>query len=604
MNKPLTQIREKLKRFFTDIRLREKMLLFYLIGGVLPLVMADIYMYSSVRNVMLEQEKQAAEDELSIIADSVGECIAVIEDISKRLYFNESIEHIAFTTYKSYEEILADYRNCDTITDFTRHYYQEISGITIYTYNPTISNNEYFIYADENLREQSDYVETVSRAGAPYWSYEFDRMTGKYNLRLSRVLYTADMERVGIVSIEMQNKRSELPVTERTDDTFFIYNNEIVLHSNASEKDGNVVLKLMADHELADGGMPDSFSDRVIYRGEDYLLSFVKIQPSYCEDFYMVVSLRPYREIAALATKTALGNLVPMFVCIAIAVGLILIFSNYFSGRINIFKDEMHRAATGDFRITDELEGRDEIAELHNDLTSMIHDIQELMAKVVQEQVQKEQLNTRQKEVEFKMLASQINPHFLYNTLETIRMQARVNHQPEIEELTKMLAKIMRRNIQVTDSLQTLKSELQLVEYYLKIQDYRFHDRIQYEILVSDPAKTEECLMMPLLIQPFVENAYAHGLESKESGGMIRIRVEIRTHLWIYVEDNGCGMNAEKLEEVRNALNDFDNLDRTHIGICNVNQRIKIRYGDSYGVTIDSEEGEGTSVTIKLPLIS
>lgn len=337
MNKPLSRIPEKLKRFFTDIRLREKMLLFYLIGGVLPLVMADIYMYSSVRSVMLEQEKQAAEDELSIIADSVSECIAVIEDISKRLYFNESIEHIAFTTYKSYEEILADYRDCDTITDFMRHYYQEISGITIYTCNPTISNNEYFIYADENLREQADYVETVSRAGAPYWSYEFDRMTGKYNLRLSRVLYTADMERVGIVSIEMQNKRSELPVTERTD----------------------------------------------------------------------------------------------------------------------------------------------EIAELHNDLTSMIHDIQELMAKVVQEQVQKEQLNTRQKEVEFKMLASQINPHFLYNTLETIRMQARVNHQPEIEELTKMLAKIMRRNIQVTDSLQTLKSELQLVEYYLKIQDYRFHDRIQ-----------------------------------------------------------------------------------------------------------------------------
>ena len=91
MNKPWNRIREKLKRVFTDIRLRGKMLLFYLIGGVLPLVMADIYMYSSVRNVMLEQEKQAAEDELSIIADSVSECIAVIEDISKRLYFNESI---------------------------------------------------------------------------------------------------------------------------------------------------------------------------------------------------------------------------------------------------------------------------------------------------------------------------------------------------------------------------------------------------------------------------------------------------------------------------------------------------------------------------------
>lgn len=108
---------------------------------------------------------------------------------------------------------------------------------------------------------------------------------------------------------------------------------------------------------------------------------------------------------------------------------------------------------------------------------------------------------------------------------------------------------------------------------------------------------------MPLLIQPFVENAYAHGLESRESDGIIRIRVEVRTHLWITVEDNGCGMDGEKLEEVRRSLNDFDNLDRTHIGICNVHQRIKMRYGENYGVTINSEINRGTTVTIKLPIL-
>lgn len=150
----------------------------------------------------------------------------------------------------------------------------------------------------------------------------------------------------------------------------------------------------------------------------------------------------------------------------------------------------MHRAAAGDFNIAVRLEGKDEIAELQQDLNSMIRDIQELMERIVQQQVQKEQLNTREKEVEYKMLASQINPHFLYNTLETIRMRARVSGQTEIEELVKMLAKIMRRNIQVSDSLQTLKSELQLVEYYLKIQDYRFHDRIRYEIQVAEPEKS------------------------------------------------------------------------------------------------------------------
>lgn len=588
----------RLKRFFADIRLRERMFLFYLIGGVLPMLLADVYMYMSVRSIMIEQEKGAVKDELSRIADSVGESITVIEDISKRLYFDDSIEHIAFTRYESYEEVLEDYRSYDTISNYIRYYYQEIASITVYTNNSTLSSNEYFVYADADVKKDAGYTETLRRDGAPYWSYESDTITGKNNLKLSRVLYTSDMERMGVVVIEMQNKRTELPITEREEDALFVYNNITVLHSNTADADYGEILTLLSENDA------DSFSDRVTYQGADYLLSFVKIKPPYCEDFYTVVSLRPYKEIVSLAAATALGNLIPMFLCIAIAMGLILIFSNSFSARVNIFKDEMHKAAAGDFDIADELEGKDEIAELHRDLKSMVRDIQGLMDRVVQEQVQKEQLNTRQKEVEFKMLASQINPHFLYNTLETIRMQARVNNQPEIEELTKMLAKLMRRNIQATDSLQTLRSELQLVEYYLKIQDYRFHDRIHYEIVVGEQTETENLAIMPLLIQPFVENAYVHGLETKENKGVIRIRAEARTHLWITVEDNGCGMDEAKLAEVRHTLNDFESLDRVHIGICNVNQRIKLKYGDSYGVTVESEAGKGTIVTIKLPVLT
>ena len=109
---------------------------------------------------------------------------------------------------------------------------------------------------------------------------------------------------------------------------------------------------------------------------------------------------------------------------------------------------------------------------------------------------------------------------------------------------------------------------------------------------------------MPLLVQPFVENAFVHGLEAKESGGEIVIRVEVRSHLWITVTDNGCGMSMEKLDEVRRGLNDFENLDRTHIGICNVNQRIKLQYGEDYGLEFESKTGAGTKVCIKLPVLT
>jgi two-component system sensor histidine kinase YesM len=394
----------------------------------------------------------------------------------------------------------------------------------------------------------------------------------------------------------MQNLRSELLVSGREEDTFLFYDDVMVVHSNNDDADYDELFSILMKHE------EDSFADRVTYQGEDCLVSYLRIRPDYADDYYTIVSVTPYREIVAAAIGTALKNLLPLILCILLALLCVVLFSNSFSARVNAFKNEMHRAAAGDFDIAGSLQGKDEIAELYQDLNVMIKSIQELMETVVQEQVQKEQLNTRQKEVEFKMLASQINPHFLYNTLETIRMQARVRSQPEIEELAKMLAKIMRHNIQVKDALQPVKEELKFVRYYLKIQDYRFHDRITYEI-IADETAIAPLKMMPLLIQPFVENAYVHGLEGKESGGRIIIRADVGRQLVITVSDNGCGMDGEQLARVRHQLLDFDNLDRTHIGICNVNQRIRLQYGEDYGVAIESAANEGTTVTICLPIL-
>lgn len=581
---------------FGNIRLRERMLLLYLVGGILPLLLANIYMYSSVRSLMIRQAKDNSVEELSVIGSSLEESISVIEEVSKRLYFDEDIEHIAFTRYEDYEDIVRDYREYDNIENYVRSYYQDISSITIYTYNTSLVSNEHFVYADASAKSSDWYPMTRKLAGGSYWSYQYDKLTHKNNLCLSRMLYTSDFKTVGIAFISMQNLRSELSISSREEDTFLFYDDTMIVHSNDEHADYDEIFSILMKHD------EDSFADKVTYQGKECLVSYLRIHPDYADDFYTVVSIKPYSQIVALATSAAFGNLIPMFICIIVALALLVVFSNSFSARINAFKNEMHKAAGGDFQIAERLQGKDEIAELYLDLSVMISDIQGLMDRVIAEQVQKEQINTRQKEVEFKMLASQINPHFLYNTLETIRMQARVKKQPEIEELAKMLAKIMRHNIQVGDSLQPVNEELKLVQYYLKIQDYRFHDRISYDIQ-ADEEQIAQLKMMPLLMQPFVENAFIHGLESRESGGLIRIEVKVRTHLWITISDNGCGMDETKLAEVIHNLNDFDNLDRTHIGICNVNQRIKLQYGESYGVTIESTPGCGTKVTIRLPIL-
>lgn len=229
----------------------------------------------------------------------------------------------------------------------------------------------------------------------------------------------------------------------------------------------------------------------------------------------------------------------------------------------------------------------------------MIVDIQRLLAEIYQERLHAEQLYARQKEAEFKMLASQINPHFLYNTLETIRMKARVNHQTEIEELVKMLAKILRNNVRAGNRDVTLGQELDLVESYLKIQQYRFDERLEYMIAVEEGLEEEEVL--PLILQPIVENSIIHGLESKEGVGHIKIRARReKEDFLVVVEDDGMGISSEKLRQLRERLNSREP-NRTHIGVSNVHQRLRLKYGNGYGLVIESEEGSYTRVVMRIP---
>jgi two-component system sensor histidine kinase YesM len=225
------------------------------------------------------------------------------------------------------------------------------------------------------------------------------------------------------------------------------------------------------------------------------------------------------------------------------------------------------------------------------------------MDQTMQDKIQKEQLYSRQKDAELKMLAAQINPHFLYNTLENIRMMASINKQKDIADLARALTKFLRSALDVGGELKSLAWEMDMVESYIKIQNYRFGDRIQASVCY-DRAEAERYMIIPFVVQPFVENAYVHGIEELEENGQITVRAEIAENLCIYIEDNGKGMSREEVEEVTQYINDFDNLDRTHIGICNVNQRIRLKFGEGYGVDFKSEPGRGTQVKICMPVLT
>ena len=186
-------------------------------------------------------------------------------------------------------------------------------------------------------------------------------------------------------------------------------------------------------------------------------------------------------------------------------------------------------------------------------------------------------------------------------------MKALESSDKDVPHMLRLLAKILRYNLSVSGTSVPLFQEIEIVNNYLEIQHKRFENRISYDIMLLCDAR--KINILPLLIQPIVENSFSHGLESKISGGFIYIIIRTETavpgknELIITIQDNGCGIEKDKLEALNNKLRTTPVEEiSTSIGLVNVNQRIKLYYGSEYGLTITSTAGEGTSITIRLPV--
>lgn len=218
-------------------------------------------------------------------------------------------------------------------------------------------------------------------------------------------------------------------------------------------------------------------------------------------------------------------------------------------------------------------------------------------------------------EATIHVLQSQINPHFLYNTLETIRSKAILQGNEEIAKMNEALATLFRYNISRPGEMATLAEEMENVESYLIIQQYRFRDKFKVTKIYDETDEYLMSYMMPILtIQPIVENAIHHGLENKVGKGEITIRVfTTQDRLIIIVSDDGIGIGEEQLKKMRQKLEAVNGLTDISmkkkkprgegIALQNVLQRIKFYYGDEYGLEITSVEGYGTTVEIWLPKI-
>ena len=256
----------------------------------------------------------------------------------------------------------------------------------------------------------------------------------------------------------------------------------------------------------------------------------------------------------------------------------------------------------GDFTREPSIEWQDELGLIGRGINQMSENVVTLMEKKVEDEKQK-------KDLEYQILQSQINPHFLYNTLNSIKWMATIQNASGIAEMTTALARLMKNVSKGTAAHITLEEELALVKDYFLIQKYRYGGNISIEYQIEDPT-LYQCLIHRFTLQPIIENALFHGIEPKGCAGKVTIRAEAagregpRPALRVFVTDNGIGMSQETIEKVLKGDTQTSADFFRHVGISNVNQRIQYDFGEEYGITIQSRPGEYTTMAITLPLQS
>lgn len=238
-------------------------------------------------------------------------------------------------------------------------------------------------------------------------------------------------------------------------------------------------------------------------------------------------------------------------------------------------------------------------------------EIRKLRGKLERRQEEYYRLNW---EEEIKRLQNQMNPHFLYNTLDSIRGQALAVGEIKLADMVEALSAFFRYSISRRGNIVSLEEEIRNIKTYVKIQKFRFEERFDLEIQMDATEALMECLMPKMTLQPIVENAIYHGIEMAMRPGVVTIRiVETNERLLIYVMDNGVGIPKDKLKKLNDSLNEKHNGtgqsmpvrqgEGNGLALRNVNERIQIYYGSSYGISIYSTVNVGTEVEIRLPLI-
>jgi two-component system sensor histidine kinase YesM len=567
-----------------DLPIRSKFILLYLLGVLLPIAILLSYVLTNVAAEMRAREALNARLSLGRVYDALNQHFSGAVSLGNAVSADTELERLLALSYESpavyYGTYYMDIRR--TLNRYSLAYAQQVTGIALYTENPTIANGGSVQQITPQVREQ-EWFPAVLPAEARMRVYLRQQVgqTGILQLCLTRSLHMD-----GPYSVVLRIDLNMEPVNR------LVADENPFLSVYLVAPDGTAVCYpgSMQDSHITDRSVrPPATVDLMVAFGERTAMQGWQLTAD-INDEPMNQNIREAIWIGLL-----LGAL-----CSVFAAFMALVFSHSILDRSRRLLRHMDTMTAENFCPITREYGRDEIGELTAHFNAMGSRLKQLINDLYVLRLQKKSMELENVRAELKYLQAQVDPHFLFNTLNALLVLSVRNGHQEEAEIIRALSKILRRMLDTTSDVVPLSTEMAFVHMVLKLERFRFGDKLQYAFDVSEAASARTVPVMS--VQGLVENACKHGVQGVNGQGLIRVeaRVEADGALVVEVSDNGVGIEPSRLIALQKQIESPQDM-ADSIGLQNIYRRLSLHYGHAVSLTLRNAEGRGTVVMIRIP---
>lgn len=576
-----------LQNKINDFSISRKLATLYIVCVIVPLLLTDGIIFAMISSRERNDERIELQNICNSVEADLNYTMAQVLDLTNDIYTNRRVRDFLVARYSSELDYYSNRY------EFLEHLPLEllqggpISEISFYADNDTIVNGGY-VYRMDDAKAQNWYRTMGVDKKDSVWGFYYvgsENPTATMKRRFAYVrklgfFKDANVEQLVKVELDysalvqkLRNMNYQYPV-------LICQDNVILYANNGFSNNTQSYYHLSGDEKIA-------YEKDVDLYGTKLRILCLK------EESALVDVLRNYLPLIIFLVATNL--LLP------ILMGRVMYSS--FVNRLMILSTAFDKADADSLHEIDETPGKDEIGALMNNYNYMARRINELIRTVYTDRLEKQEMDIERQNAELLALESQINPHFLFNVLESLRMHCLLKGEKETASMIERLALLERQNVDWVSDYQTVEKEVKFIEAYLQLQQYRFGDRFHFEIEAD--SETLKCMIPKLTLTTFVENACVHGIEKKTADCWIYVRAyEKEDMLVLEIEDTGTGMEDEQVEEMKTLMENctIDDLKKhTHVGIINACLRLHMMTKRQVQFEVESELGVGTFTTIKVP---